>query len=161
MSLLDFIRKQRSQLHRALQPAPVEVEEAILKERDIKALLHQEIAAARQSGHGPWPSVKKANMEASLQFKPVLEATRHLAQELAGNEQITVTMRDNEVELALGQERRVRVSRYGWHRNFAVADNISCPDLGESFERTYSFQTPDDVIIFLIKACADFLARQP
>jgi hypothetical protein len=137
------------------------VEEAILKARDIKALLQQEIAAARQSSHGPWPSVKKANIEASLQFKPVLEATRQLAQELAGNEQITVTTRDNEVELAIGQERRVRASRYGWHRDFAVADSICWSELGQSFERTYSFRSADEVIIFIIKACADLLARQP
>ncbi len=162
VKLLDFIRKRRSQIRRALQPAPAEVEEALLrKDRDIKALLHKEIAAAQQSGHGSWPSVKKANMEASQLFKPVLGATHQLAQELAGNENITFMMRDNEVEIAIGHERRVRASRYGWHREFAVEDNIYCPDLGESFERTYSFHTPDDVSIFIIRACAEFLARQP
>lgn len=158
---LDFIRKRRSQIRLALQPAPAEIEEALLKERDIKALLHKEIAAAQQSGHGPWPSVKRANSEAARLFKPVLEATHHLAQELAGNEHITLAMRDNEVELALGQERRVRAFRYGWHREFAVEDHIYCPDLGASFEQTYTFPTPDDAITFLIRACAEFLARQP
>jgi hypothetical protein len=160
--LLDFIRKRRSQIRRALRPAPAEVEKALLrKDRDIKALLHREIAAAQRSGHGPWPSVKQANMEASQLFKPVLDATHQLAQELAGDEHITLTMRDNEVELAIGQKRRVRASRYGWHREFSVEDHIYCPDLGAYFERTYSLQTPDDVITFIIRACAEFLARQP
>jgi hypothetical protein len=87
--LLDFIRKRRSQIRRALQPAPAEVEAALLrKDRDIKARLHKEIAAAQQSGHGPWPSVKKANIEASQLFKPVLDATHQLAQALAGNDNI-------------------------------------------------------------------------
>ena len=162
MRLLDFIRKRRSQLRRALQPAPAEVEEALLrKDRDIKARLHKEIAAAQQSGHGPWPSVKKANIEASQLFKPVLDATHELAQALAGNDNITFAMRDNAVELTIGQERRVSALRYGWHRDFAVEDNIYCPDLGASFARTYSFQTPEDVITFIIRACAEFLARQP
>ena len=162
MRLLDFIRRRRAQIRRALQPAPAEVEEALLrKDRDIKALLHKEIAAAQQSGHGPWPSMQKANLEASHVFKPVLEATHQLAQELAGNEHIACTMRDNDVELAIGQERRVRASRYGWQRDFAVEDHIFCPDLGASCERTYSFQTPEDVITFIIRACAEFLARQP
>jgi hypothetical protein len=162
VKLLDFIRKRRSQLRRALQPAPAEVEEALLrKDRDIKALLHKEIAAAQQSDHGPWPSVKKANLEASQVFKPVLEATQQLAQELAGNEHITCTMGDHEVDLVIGQERRVRASRYGWQRDFAVEDAIYCPDLGASFERTYAFHTAEDVITFIIRACAEFLARQP
>ena len=162
MRLLDAIRRQRSQIRRALQPAPAEVEGVlVLNDDDIKALLHKEIAAAQQSGDGPWPSIKKAHREAAQVFKPVLEAVHHLAQELAGNKHITVTMGDNDVELAIGQERRVRASRYGWQRDFAVADTIYCPDLGESFERTYAFQTPGDVITFLIRACAEFLARQP
>jgi hypothetical protein len=160
--LLDFIRKRRSQIRRALQPAPSEVEEALLlNDRAITARLHQEIAAARQSGHGPWPSVKQANLEAAQVFKPVREAAYHLAQALAGNEHITMTMRDHDVELALGQERRVRASRYGWQRDFAVEDHIYCPDLGASCARMYAFPTPDDVITFLIRACAEFLARQP
>jgi hypothetical protein len=159
--LLDFIRTRRFQRRQALQPAPAEVEEALPKERDIKALLREEIAAAQQSGHGPWPSVKQANMEAAHVFRPVREAAQQLAQELAGNEHITWTMRDHNVDLTLGQERRIRASREGWHRDFAVADTIYCPDLGASFERTYAFQTPDDVITFLIRACAEFLARQP
>jgi len=159
--LLDFIRKRHCQIRLALQPAPAAIEEALLHERDIKARLHREIAAAQQSGHGPWPSVKQANLEAAQLFKPILKATQDLAQELAGNEHVTVTMRDYEVELALGQERRIRASRYGWHREFAVEDHIDCPDLGASVERTYTFPTPDDVITFLIRACAEFLARQP
>jgi hypothetical protein len=160
--LLDFIRKRRYQVRRALQSAPAEVEEALFrKDRDIKALLHKEIAAAQQSGHAPWPSVKKANMEASQLFKPVLDATHQLAQELAGNEHITLTMRDNDAELVLGQERRLRASRYGWHREFSVEDHIYCPDLGESLERTYAFHTADGVVTFMIRACAEFLARQP
>jgi hypothetical protein len=161
MRLLDFIRKRRSQIRLALQPAPAEIEEALLHERDITARLRQEIAAAQQSDRGPWPSLKQANMEAAQRFKPILKATQHLAQELAGHEQITLTMRDHEVELALGQERRIRASRYSWQREFAVEDHISCPDLGAPFERTYTFPTPDDVITFLIRACAEFLARQP
>jgi hypothetical protein len=159
--LLDFIRKRRSQIRLALQPAPAEIEESLLTEREITARLHQEIAAAQQSGHGPWPSVKQANLEAAQLFKPILKATQHLAQALAENEHITVTMRDHEVELALGQERRIRASRYGWQRDFAVEDHIDCPDLGASVKCTYTFPTPDDVITFLIRACAEFLARQP
>jgi hypothetical protein len=160
--LLDFIRKRRSQIRRALQPAPAEVEEALLrKDRDIKARLHKEIAAAQQAGHGPWPSVKQANLEAAQVFKPVLEAMHHLAQELAGNEHITLTMRDNDVDLAIGHERKIRASRYGWHRDFAVADTIYCPDLGDSCERLYAFHTADEVTTFIIRACAEFLARQP
>jgi hypothetical protein len=159
---LDFIRKRRYQIRRALQAAPAEVEEALLlKDRDIKALLQKEITVAQQSGHGPGPSVKKANMEASQLFKPILDATHQLAQELAGTENITFTMRDNEVELAIGHERRLRASRYGWHREFSVEDNIYCPDLGESLERTYAFHTADGVITFMIRGCAEFLARQP
>ena len=160
--LLDFIRKRRSQIRRALQPAPAEVEEALLRtDRDIKARLHEEIAAAQQSGQGPWPRVKQANMEATHAFKPVLEATQQLAQALAGNAKITFTMRDNDVELAIGQERRVRASRDGWQRDFAVEDHIYCPDLGASVARTCTFQTADDVITFIIRACGEFLARQP
>jgi hypothetical protein len=160
--LLDFIRKRRSQLRRALQPAPAEVEgDLLLNDRAITARLHKEIAAAQQSGDGPWPSVKQANLEAVQVFKPILEAAHELAQEVAGHEHITFAMRDNEVELTIGHERRVKASRYGWRRDFAVEDTIYCPDLGESFERTYAFQTPDDVITFIIRACAEFLARQP
>jgi hypothetical protein len=70
-------------------------------------------------------------------------------------------MRDHDVALTLGQERRIHASREGWQRDFAVADTLYCPDLGASVTRTYAFQTPDDVITFLIKACAEFLARQP
>jgi len=157
---LDFIQTRRSQRRQALQPAPAEVEEALPKERDIKTLLREEIAAAQQAGHGPWPSVKQANMEAAHVFKPVREAAQQLAQELAGNEHITWTMHDHDVDLTLGQERRVRASREGWHRDFAVANTIYCPDLGASFEHTYALQTSDDVITFLIRACAEFLARQ-
>jgi hypothetical protein len=159
--LLDFIRKRRSQIRLALQPAPAEIEEALLHEREITARLRQEIVAAQQSGHGPWPSVTQANLEAAQRFKPILKATQYLAQELAGHEHITLTMRDHEVELALGQERRISASRYGWQRDFAVEDRIACPDLGASVERTYTFPTADDVITFLIRACAEFLARQP
>jgi len=65
------------------------------------------------------------------------------------------------VDLTLGQERRISASREGWHRDFAVADTLSCPDLGASVERPYAFQTPDDVITFLIRGCTEFLARQP
>jgi hypothetical protein len=100
-------------------------------------------------------------MEAAHVFTPVREATQQLAQELAGNEHITWTMRDHDMDLTLGQERRISASRAGWHRDFAVADTLSCPDLGASFERPYAFQTPDEVITFLIRACAEFLARQP
>jgi hypothetical protein len=159
--LLDFIQKRRSQIRQALQPAPAEVEEALLKDRNINALLHKEIAAAQQSGDGPWPSVKKANMEAAQAFKPILEAMHQLAQELAGHKHMTLTMRDNDIALILGQERRIRASRDGWHRDFSVEDAIYCPDLGASFERTYVFQAPDDVITFIIRACAEFLARHP
>src|SRR5919106_2810414 len=99
VQLLDFVRKRRSQIRRALQPAPAEVEEALLRtDRDIKARLHEEIAAAQQSGQGPWPRVKQANMEAAHAFKPILEATQQLAQALAGNAKITFTMRDSDVE---------------------------------------------------------------
>jgi hypothetical protein len=111
--LLDFIRKRRSQIRLALQPAPAEIEAGLLNEREIAARLRQEIAAAQHSGHGPWPSVKQANLEAAQLFKPVLKATQHLAQELAGHERITVITRDHEVELALGQERRIRASPHG------------------------------------------------
>jgi hypothetical protein len=159
--LLDFIQKRRSQIRQALQPAPAEVEEAFLKDRNINALLHKEIAAAQQSGDGPWPSVKKANMEAAQAFKPILEAMQQLAQELAGHKHMTLTMRDNDIALILGQERRIRASRDGWHRDFSVEDAIYCPDLGASCERTYVFQAPDDVITFIIRACAEFLARHP
>jgi hypothetical protein len=158
--LLDFIRTRRSQRSRALQPAPTEVEETRRTARDLKALLHQEIAAARQADDGPWPSVKRANREATHAFKPVREAAQQLAQELGGNAHIAWMMRDHEVDLALGQERRIRASRAGWQRDFTVADTIYGADLGASFERTYAFQTPDDVITFLIRACAEFLARQ-
>jgi hypothetical protein len=159
--LLDFIRTRRSQRRRALQPAPAEVEQTLRPERDLKALLHQEIAAARQADDGPWPSVKQANREATQAFKPVREAAQQLAQELAGNEHITWMMRDHDVDLALGQERRISASRAGGQRDFTVADTIYGADLGASFERTYAFQTPDDVITFLIRACAEFLAGQP
>jgi hypothetical protein len=159
--LLDFIQKRRSEIRRALRPAPAEIEKAFLKDSDIKALLHKEIAAAQQSGDGPWPSVKKANLEAAQAFKPVLEATQQLAQELAGHKHITLTMHDNEIALVLGQERRIRASRDGWHRDFSVEDTIYCPDLGASFDRTYVFQAPDNVITFIIRACAEFLARHP
>jgi hypothetical protein len=158
--LLDFIRTRRSQRRQALQPAPAEVEEALPKEHDIKTLLREEIAAAQQSGHGPWPSMKQANMEAAHVFKPVRDAAQQLAHELAGNEHITWTLRANDLTLTLGQERRVSASRQGWQRDFAVEDTIACPDLGASVEHTYAFQTSDDVITFLIRACAEFLARQ-
>jgi hypothetical protein len=91
----------------------------------------------------------------------VRDAVQQLAHELAGNERITWTMRDHDVDLTIGQERRIRASREGWHRDFAVAGTLSCPDLGASVERTYTFQTADEVITFLIKACAEFLAQQP
>jgi hypothetical protein len=160
--LLDFMRKRRSQIRRALQPAPAEVEEALLLTDDgIPARLHKEIAAAQQSGHGPWPSVKQANLEAARVFTPILEATQQLAQALAGHEHITFAMRDHDVALAIGPERRIRASRDGWDRDFAVEDRIYCADLGAACERTYAFQTPDDVITFIIRACAEFLARQP
>jgi hypothetical protein len=159
--LLDFIRIRRSQRRQALQPAPAEVEEALPKERDINTRLREEIAAAQQAGQGPWPSMEQAYMEAAHVFKPVREAAQQLAQELAGNEHITWTMRDHDVDLTLGQERRIRASREGWQRHFAVADTLFCPDLGASVERTYAFQTPDEVITFLIRACAEFLAQQP
>jgi len=70
-------------------------------------------------------------------------------------------MRANDVNLALGQERRIRTSRAGWQHDFTVEDAIDCPDLGAAVERTYAFQTPDEVMNFLIRACAEFLARQP
>jgi hypothetical protein len=159
--LLDFIRTRRSQRHQALPPAPAEVEEALPNERDINTRLREEIAAARQAEDGPWPSVKQANREAAHAFTPVREAAQQLAHELAGNEHITWTLRANDLTLTLGQERRVSASRQGWQRDFAVADTIACPDLRASVERTYTFQTADDVITFLIKACAEFLAQQP
>ena len=151
MRLLDFIRTRRSQRHQALPPAPAAVEEALPNERDINTRLREEIAAARQAEDGPWPSVKQANREAAQQ----------LAQELAGNEHITWTLRANDLTLTLGQERRVSASRRGWQRDFAVEDTIAWPDLGASVEHTYAFQTPDEVITFLIRACAEFLAHQP
>jgi hypothetical protein len=159
--LLDFIRQRRSQIRRALRPAPAEVEEALRTDRDITARLQQEIAAARQSDQDPWPSVTQANREAAHLFKPVRAAAQQLAQEVAGNVHITVLLRENDVDLTLGQERRVRASRHGWQRDFAVEDTIHCPELGASVARTYAFQTADDVITFLIRACAEFLARQP
>jgi hypothetical protein len=159
--LLDFIRTRRSQRRQALQPAPAEVEEALPTERDITTRLREEIAAARQAGPGPWPSVQQAHMAAAHVFTPIRAAAQQLAQELAGNEHITWTMRDHDVALTLGQERRIHASREGWQRDFAVADTLYCPDLGASVARTYAFQTPDEVITFLIKACAEFLARQP
>ena len=159
--LLDFIRTRRSQRRQALQPAPAEVEEALRPARDLHARLQQEIAAARQAEDGPWPSVKQANREAAHAFTPVREAAQQLAQALAGNEHSTWTMRDHDVDLALGQERRVSASRAGWQRDFTVADTIYAADLGDSFARTYTFQTADDVITFLIRACTEFLARQP
>ena len=58
--------------------------------------------------------MKLANMEAAHVFKPIREAAQQLAQELSGNEHIMWTMRDQDVDLTLGQERRVRVSREGW-----------------------------------------------
>jgi hypothetical protein len=158
---LDFIRTRRSQRHQALPPAPVEVEEALPKERDINTRLREEIAAAQQAGQGRWPSVKQAQMEAAHLFKPVHEAAQQLAHELMGNEHITWTLRANDLTLTLGQERWVSASRQGWQRHFAVEDTIACPDLGASVARTYAFQTADEVITFLIKACAEFLARQP
>src|SRR6266850_1676996 len=159
--LLDFIRTRRSQTRQALPPAPAEVEEALPNERDIHTRLREEIAAARQAGQGPWPSVKQAHMEAAHVFTPVREAAQQLAHELAGHEHITWTLRANDLTLTLGQERRVSASRQGWQRHFAVADTIACPDLGASVEHTYAFQTPDEVITFLIRACAEFLAQQP
>jgi hypothetical protein len=118
--LLDFIRARRSQRHQALPPAPAEVEEALPNERDIKTRLREAIAAAQQAGHGPWPSLKQAPMEAAHLFKPVREAAQELAHELAGHEQITWTLRANDLTLTLGQERRVSASRQGWQRDFAV-----------------------------------------
>ena len=159
--LLDFIRTRRSQRHQALPPAPVEVEEALPNERDINTRLREEIAAAQQAGQGPWPSVKQAQMEAAHLFTPVREAAQQLAHELAGNDHITWTLRANDLTLTLGQERWVSASRQGWQRHFTVEDTIACPDLGASVARTYAFQTADEVITFLIKACAEFLARQP
>jgi hypothetical protein len=159
--LLDFIRTRRSQRRQALPPAPAEVEEALPKERDINTRLREEIAAAQQAGQGPWPSVKQAYMEAAHVFKPVREAAQQLAHELAGNEHIMWTLRANDLTLTLGQERRVSASRQGGQRDFAVADTIACPELGASVEHTYAFQTPDEVITFLIRACAEFLAQQP
>jgi hypothetical protein len=41
MRLLDFIRTRRSQRRQALQPAPAEVEEALLEEHDIKTRLRE------------------------------------------------------------------------------------------------------------------------
>jgi hypothetical protein len=159
--LLNFIRTRRSQRRQALQPAPAAVEEALPNERDINTRLREEIAAAQQSGQGPWPSLKQAHMEAAHVFKPVREAAQQLAHELVGNEHITWTLRANDLTLTLGQERRVSASRQGWQRDFAVEDTIACPDLGASVEHTYVFQTPDEVITFLIRACAEFLAHQP
>ena len=161
MRLLDFIRTRRSQRRQALQPAPAEGEETLRPERDLKALLQQAIAAARQADAGPWPSLKQANREAAQAFKPVREAAQQLAQELAGHAHITWTMRDHDVDLALGQERRISASRAGGQRDFTVADTIYGADLGASCARTYAFQTPDDVITFLLRACAEFVARQP
>jgi hypothetical protein len=159
--LLDFIRTRRSQRRQALPPAPAPVEEALPNERDINTRLREEIAAAQRAGHGPWPSLKQAHMEAAHLFTPVREAAQQLAQELAGNERITWTLRANDLTLTLGQERRVSVSRQGWQRDFAVEDTIACPDLGASVEHAYAFQTADEVITFLIRACAEFLAQQP
>jgi len=158
MRLLDFIRQRRSQRRQALPPAPAE---ALLPERDIPALLRQEIAAARQAGQGPWPSMTQARGEAAHLFQPVREAMQSLAQALAGHEHVSVTVRTNDVDLTLGRERRIGASRAGWQRDFTVEDAIDCADLGASVKRTYAFQTPDEVITFLIRACAEFLARQP
>jgi hypothetical protein len=144
-----------------LPPAPTAVEEAFPNERDINTRLREEIAAAQQAEDGPWPSMKQANHEAAHAFTPVREAAQQLAHELAGNEHITWTLRANDLTLTLGQERRVIASRAGWQRDFTVENAIACPDLGASVARTYAFQTADEVITFLIKACAEFLARQP
>jgi hypothetical protein len=159
--LLDFIRTRRSRGHQALPPAPAAVEEPLPHERDINTRLREAIAAARQAADGPWPSVRQANREAAQAFTPVREAAQQLAQALAGDERITWTLRANDLTLTLGQERRVSASRQGGQRDFAVEDTIACPDLGASVERTYAFQTPDEVITFLIRACAEFLAHQP
>jgi len=104
----------------------------------MPVLLRQEIAAARQAGQGPWPSVTQAHREAAHLFKPIFEAVQHLAQALAGHEHITMIMRANDVNLALGQERRIRTSRAGWQHDFTVEDAIDCPDLGAAVERTRS-----------------------
>jgi len=158
---LDFIRTRRSQTRQALPPAPAAVEETLPNERDINTRLREEIAAARQAEDSPWPSVKRANRETAHVFTPVREAAQQLAHELVGHEHITWTLRANDLTLTLGQERWVSASRQGWQRDFAVADTIACPDLGASVEHTYAFQTPDEVITFLIRACAEFLAQQP
>jgi hypothetical protein len=105
-------------------------------------------------------SVKKAIMEAALVFKPVIEARASTGAGVRGNAHITLRIRDNDVELIIGQERRVRASRHGWQRDLLSRTLHLLPDLGTLLnERT----VPDfnDVVTFIVRACAEFLARKP
>ena len=130
---------------------------------DIKNLLQEEIAKAKEGKRNKEEEDKNSQDQAARFFEPVVLAVTQLKSELSNNKQIEFRISDHHVEIYLGKNRKVRVEvfRYGEGHKFRAVEEGEyehpehhAPNGGRNFE------TSREAINFLVKICAEFIVNQ-
>jgi hypothetical protein len=128
---------------------------------DIKNLLQKEIAKAKEEKRVKEQGDGKRQEQAARVFDPVVLAADQLKSELSNNKQIEFGISDHHVEIHFGKNRKVVVSSHGPRNEFVAVEEIEYeyPEYHVS-KRDFYFKTSGEIIYFLVKVCADFIANQ-
>jgi hypothetical protein len=130
---------------------------------DIKNLLQQEIAKAKEGKRNKKEEDKNSQDHVASFFEPVFLAVTQLKSELSDHKEMEFRISGHDAEIHLGKNRivRVEVLRYGGGHKFQAIEEGKhehpephAPRRGRDFERS------GEVIEFLVKTCAEFIVNQ-
>lgn len=126
----------------------------------IRDKLADELAKASKEEGGKRFGKKARELEAIELFKPIAEAARELSVELKDINGLSISVRKNQVRIKLGDVTTLEFCRYFFTNEFSVDEKNQWGEPSyELTERTHKFETSEQVIDFIVKECAEYVAR--
>jgi len=126
----------------------------------IKDKLSEEIEKAAKVKDKNDLEQKDRDQKAVELFKPITEALNELSNELSDIDSISIRVIENHVKVKLGDVTTLESFRYFFFKELTVDEKNQWgyPSY-DVMERTHKFDTPEQVIEFFVKKCAEYVAN--
>jgi hypothetical protein len=125
---------------------------------DIKSLLSKEIEKSSASKKARDSETLSKDTEATELFKPVVTAFNELQNELGDRDDIDIYISDNCADIKLGADIQLKTHRYGFSDTFNIEETRYGYE--DVTERRHEFKTSDELITFIVKQLADYIANK-
>ena len=128
---------------------------------NIKKRLVEEVQKARRDSEKAKAEDAHRETEAKELFLPIVRAMEQVQEELLHHDNIKICISDQHVDIKLGKGTALEAHRYGWSNSFTIEETntYEYPEY-DVIETKHDFGTAEEAIDFLVKKCAQYVARR-